>query len=347
VLADFYTYFPDVHLLRINANGQNVRRFTIETDPGRYTLSSSLDNNDNLLIYGSKSAGDTLQAMYLYKFSKNLEHTFYRKTLFSAAGFQLNDFKIDNDGNIFSLIAQFQASGELFYKISRINSNSGNISWNYSIPFSRDSCDLQKLVISANERFYAIGHQLSNNYYCKGFALRIKKNGNPAGKIQAPDSITFQRLHWLSEGILDQNNHLIAIGGTTDLDTTTFNSSYLKAFAVCFSNNSSGEGERSGAEVLALSAKTAEPASEIIPLTNKLVLYPHPVTEQMTVAGLNKDEYDRLMIYNMQGALLLQQTITGTIARIDANALPDGVYLLVLHSSVTLKEKNVKFLVRR
>ena len=105
---------------------------------------------------------------------------------------------------------------------------------------------------------------------------------------------------------------------------------------------------------VSLSAQTTTPVSrtaatekEVVQLTNKLVVYPNPVTEQLTVTDLNKDEYDRISVYNMQGAQLLKQTINNEMARIDVNSLPEGVYLLVMHSSVSLKEKNLKFIVRR
>jgi hypothetical protein len=348
VLADFYTFFPDIHLTRISANGQYVQHFTVETDPGRYTLSSALDDKDNLLIYGGKSIGDTAQGMYLYKFSRLQGQIVYRKTHFMAPGLQINDFKLDDGGNIFSLVAQYQLSGELFFKISKISSNTGNISWNKSIPYSQDSCNLVKLVVSDNDRFYAVGCRQSNNYFCKGFALRLKKSGQIEGNVPAPDSVNYQRLHWLSDGITDNSNRLIAIGGTTDLDTTTFYSSYLKAFAVRFNNgNTCGKEASPGPETMTLAARTNEAKKEVIELTNKLVVYPNPVTDQLTVAGLNIDEYDRISVYNMQGAQLMQQTISGSTARIDASTLPQGVYLLVLNSSVTLKEKNVKFVVKK
>ena len=198
VLADFYTFFPDLHLIRISANGQQVLRYTIETDPGRYTLSSALDAQDNILIYGSKSIGDTAQAMYLYKFSKQQKRIVYRKTHFTAPGLQINDLKVDDGGNIFSLVAQYQLNNEMFSKISRINSSTGNISWNQSIPYSQDSCNLVKLVVSDDDRFYAVGCRQSNNYFSKGFALRIRKNGHKEGVVPAPDSVNSQRLHWLS-----------------------------------------------------------------------------------------------------------------------------------------------------
>ena len=94
-------------------------------------------------------------------------------------------------------------------------------------------------------------------------------------------------------------------------------------------------------------ARTAETEKEVIRLANKLVIFPNPVTEQVTVTGLHKDEYDRLSVYNMKGDQLLKQTINGETTRIDVSSLIEGVYLLVLHSSVTLKEKNLKFIVRK
>lgn len=149
------------------------------------------------------------------------------------------------------------------------------------------------------------------------------------------------------DGITDHSNRLIAIGGTSDLDTTTFYSSYLGAFAVRFTENNCEDFGRPGEEAAVPVAKTTETEKEVLQITSKLVVYPNPVTEQLTVTGLNKDEYDRLSVYNMQGAQLLKQTINSETARIDVNSLPEAVYLLVMHSSVTLKEKNMKFIVRR
>jgi hypothetical protein len=285
--------------------------------------------------------------MYLYKFSRYFGIIIYRKTLFTAAGLQLNDLKVDDNGNIFSLVAQYPFSGGLFYKISRISSNTGNVLWNHSIPYSQDSSNLVKLVVSDHDRFYAVGCRQSNNYFCKGIALRIKKNGQTDGNIPAPDSVNFQRMHWLSDGIADNNNRLIAIGGTSDLDTNTFYSSYLRAFAIRFSDNNCYPDNKPGPDASTMVSRTTGIEKEVIQLTNKLVVYPNPVTEQLTVSGLNKDEYDWISVYNMQGAQLLKQTINSETARIDVNSLPEGVYLLVMHSSVTLKEKNLKFIVRR
>jgi Secretion system C-terminal sorting domain len=348
LLADFYTFFPDVHLTRISANGQYAQNFTIETDPGRFSLFSALDDNDNLLLYGGKSIGDTAQGMYLYKFSRFFGRIVYRKTHFKSAGSQINDLKVDRGGNIFTLVTEWRPSGEQFSKISRINSNTGNIYWNHSIPYAQDSCNLQKLVVTDNDRFFAIGQRTSNNYFSKGFAMRMKKNGQADGNFPAPDSVNFQRSHWLVDGLADRNNQLIAIGGTTDLDTITFSSSYMRAFAIRFTGNTCNSAARPGTVEIATAATTVDnEKGEEIQFTNKLVVYPNPVQENLTVSGLNKDEYDRISVYNMQGAQLQEQTVNGTTARIDVTTLPGGVYLLVLRSSVTFKEKSIKFVVKK
>jgi hypothetical protein len=348
VVADFYTFFPDVHLTRISANGQSTRHFTIETDPGRYNLFTIQDDQDNLLIYGGKSVGDTAQAMFLYKFSRVLGRVTYRKTHFISPGSQLNDLKVDRNGNIFTLIAQYEASGALYNKISRINSNTGNISWNYSIPYSQDSCNLVKLVVSDNDRFFAIGQRTCGNYFSKGFALQMKKDGHLVGNFPSPDSVAFQRLHWLSDGIEDRNNRLIAVGGTSDLDTTTFSSSYLRAFAVRFADNGhQGDNERPGTETAIPFAKNVLTGNEATQLNNKLVIFPNPVTEQLSVTGIDKQLFDRITVYNFQGNEVFRQSINETTARIDASSFPEGVYLLVLRSSITLKEKSIKFFVNR
>jgi hypothetical protein len=47
----------------------------------------------------------------------------------------------------------------------------------------------------------------------------------------------------------------------------------------------------------------------------------------------------------MQGAMLQQKNIAASTMKMDISNLPEGVYLLVLRSSVSLKEKNFKFVV--
>lgn len=87
--------------------------------------------------------------------------------------------------------------------------------------------------------------------------------------------------------------------------------------------------------------------TEKVELTTQLVIYPNPVQNQLNIFNIIPEEYDRAAIYNMQGAMLQQKTINTSTARIDISNLSDGVYLFVLRSSAALKEKSIKFVVRK
>jgi hypothetical protein len=350
VTEDYYTFFPTVRIKRFAFNGQSLSTFIINTDAGRYTVNTTLDNDDNILMYGCRTVNQTSRAMYLKRISRVSGNVVYSKTHFTAAELQLNDFKTDHSGNIFTLVTQSEGTGTQKCKISRINLSNGTIAWNRNMNFSQDSCNLTRLVINENERFYAVGEKKSSIYFSKGFALRIKKNGGQLdGNFPAPDSVVFQRSHWLSDGFADYNNRLIAIGCTTDLDTVTYNSSYFRSFAVQFNNNNCyGKGGEAGETVNEeMPTETAMEETDPVILNSQLVLYPNPVQSQLTVSNINPDEYNRVLIYDMQGALLQQQTVSTSTSRIDINNLTDGVYLLVLRSSVSLKEKIIKFVVRK
>lgn len=347
VIEDFYTYFPELRIKKISANGQYAQTKTITTSAGRYSLFSALDNEDNILLYGGKTIGDTAQAMYLYKISKSNATVLYQKTHFKAPGSQLNDLKMDGQGKMFALVTLYTTAGEQFCRISRINPRTGNISWNHNIAYASDSCVLTRLVINNNERFYAVGQRNSNTYFSKGFAMRMKKTGQPDGNLPAPDSVAFQRLHWLCDGLMDNESRLIAVGGTSDFDSTLYTSSYMRAFAVRFSNvscNPSGKG--GGSEAMMTTGET-ETENENISSETKLVVYPNPVQDLLTVSNLKAENYDRITVLNMQGAVVLQQPAKENASRIDVSSLPDGVYLLVLRSTVTFKEKSMKIVIRK
>lgn len=350
VVQDFFTFFPDLHISKISPNGQYVQNFTITTDAGRYSLFSAMDDDDYLYIYGGKSVGDTEQALYLYKLSRvNNGAVIYNKTLFKAPGSQLNDLKIDRRNKIFALNSMYLANGNQVCRISRINSNNGNVVWNHTMSFSQDSCNLMKLVLNENDRFYAVGQKMSNNYFSKGFAIRLTKSGQMEGEIPSPDSVAFQRLHWLADGIADHSNHLIALGGTSDLDTTSFTNTYLRAFAIRYGNNNNCNNLAAKGETVAETNMQTIPETDNEKLATSPILsvFPNPVQTRLTVSGLQQDEFDRISVYNMQGAVVLQQTANSNLARIDVSSLADGVYLLVLRSSVSLKEKSMKFVVRK
>ncbi|MDZ4808583.1 MAG: T9SS type A sorting domain-containing protein [Bacteroidota bacterium] len=352
VVEDYYSFFPQVRIKRFAFNGHPLSTFTVNTDASRYSLNTVLDNDDNILMYGGKTTGGSSQAMYLKRISRFTGNTVYSKTHFTASSSQLNDFKVDRYGNIFTLNTLYFGPDNQKCRISRINLSNGNISWNYNINFSTDSSILAKLVMNDNDRLYAIGEKRSGNFFSKGFAMRIKKNGQFDGNFLSPDSVAFQRSHWLADGIMDNNNKLIAIGSTSDFDTTIYSNNYFRSFAIRFGvspNNNcyfgrpgSGEEEMPEEELV-----TDEAEEESVKLTTKLVIYPNPVQNQLNVTNIDPEEFDRVVVYNMQGATLQQKNITASTMRMDISNLPDGVYLLILRSSVSLKETNFKFVVRK
>jgi hypothetical protein len=298
-------------------------------------------------MYGCKTNNQSSRAMYLKRISRVSGNVVYSKTHFTAAELQLNDFKTDHSGNIYTLVTQSDGPANQKCKISRINLSNGTIAWNRTMNFAQDSCNLTRLVINDNDRFYAVGEKKSSMYFSKGFAIRIKKNGGHLdGNFPAPDSVVFQRSHWLADGITDNNNRLIAIGCTTDFDTATYNSSYFRSFAVRFgSNDCYGRGGEAAEESPVTEAAKEE--TDKVELSAQLIIYPNPVQNQLTVSNINADEYNRVIIYNMQGAQLKQQAVSTSMARFDISDLPDGVYLLVLRSTGSLKEKSIKFVVRK
>ncbi len=76
-------------------------------------------------------------------------------------------------------------------------------------------------------------------------------------------------------------------------------------------------------------------------------VYTSSAQNQLVITNLKPDEYDRAAVVNMQGAVVLKQSVNATLLRLDISNLVDGLYLLVLRSSASLKEKSIKFVVKR
>ncbi len=125
-------------------------------------------------------------------------------------------------------------------------------------------------------------------------------------------------------------SRLVLSGNTAGFDTITYSGNY---------HDSGGEDK--------VVTESATVETENVELTTQLVIYPNPVQNQLNISKINPEEYDRLTVYNMQGAVLQQQKINTTVARMDISNLSDGVYLLALRSSHTFKEKSIKFVVRK
>lgn len=352
VVEDYYTFFPEVRIRKYNSSGNLLSTKSLVTDPGRFNLMLQLDEQGNQLLYGGQTIADTAQAMYLYKLSRLNGNVLYLKNYFNTTGFQLQDFELDDDGRIFTLVSQYESSGEQKSVIARINPQSGNMVWSQAYPFSADSTVLTKLIIGRSNNFYAVGARRNINYLSKGMAFRFNKNGQPDAGFNGPDSTNAQRSHSLIDGLIDRNDRLITIGNTNDFDPYTFNSTYFRAFAVSFGqrNNHHGCEDKSVvAEPLTTTARgTAVINEATLPANTKLLVYPNPAVNELLVSNVDVTAYEQLYVYNLQGGLITKQYIKGTNNRIDVHNFATGIYILVLRGGVLpLKEKTMRFTVQR
>lgn len=104
--------------------------------------------------------------------------------------------------------------------------------------------------------------------------------------------------------------------------------------------------------VATVSAQSKEPAKkEIAPevsvINAQLDMFKGNVGNQMQVTDLEVERFDRISVFNKQGAVLIKKTVNTSIAHMDLSQLEEGVYLLGLSSSSTLKEKTIKFIISR
>lgn len=340
LIEDFYSMYPAIKVIRINKTGTQAAAVTVVPDSMRYNLYSLIDKKNNLYLYGGKMVNDSVQAAFLCKLPAAASSFHFRKTIHSAPSSLLNDIRFDPGGRMFGL-ATLYFPDEIETRITRINPSNGQFIWNRKISFRTDSCQFNKLVVDQSDRFYVVGEKKAGDYFAKGYAIRMKKNGQTDGRLPAPDSTAFQRVHSLMDGIIGTDRELIAIGNTSDFDTSTYSCTYNRAFAVRFGDQHCEQETSRNTQEETGTAAAAETT------VTKLQLFPNPVQDQLRVSGLNPEEYDKLFVYNMQGAVLYQQKISTPSALLDLSALSGGVYLLVLKSSVSLKEKTFKFLVSK
>lgn len=76
------------------------------------------------------------------------------------------------------------------------------------------------------------------------------------------------------------------------------------------------------------------------------VLYKYQANH-ILLTNLKTYNYDRISVTDMKGNVVLKQETTANNTRLDISSLADGVFVLTLRSSCTMKEKQVKFLIRR
>lgn len=341
VVDDNPDLFPAIHVREWTENGQLRKNYMITGEARRESLGSLLDDNDNFFLYGNYSKTDTSQAVFLYRVNRNNAQTYFRKSLFEASSAYMVDLRADNHGSLYSLVQQYNRNSEQFFKVSRINPGSGSVNWNKSFAYAHDSTLFSRVVVGNDEQFFLLGMRIRSGTYSTVFVQRLRKNGHTDGSYNAPDSASDGRQHWLTDGFIDRNEKLVAVGTTQDIDPITFNSTYMRAFAVRYAaRNECHHGEAAPAspamtDVVAKDAATA------------LVVYPNPAQGVVNIANINTDEYDRLLMYNMSGAVVLQQTVSSSSKRIDVSGMADGVYLLVLRSAIGLPEKTTRVVIRK
>jgi hypothetical protein len=200
------------------------------------------------------------------------------------------------------------------------------------------------VVTDAPDFIYAIGEKRSGAYFSRGYAIRLRKNGQQEGNLNGPDSIEHNISHTLVDGLIAGNGQLIAIGNASGLDTTTYYNTFFRSFASRFNQGGCDNNMLAKGEAV---AQEEQADNEKLVVANNLVVYPNPVQTTLTVSNIQQDGYDKVTVLNMQGAVVLQQATKGNFASVDVSSLPDGVYLLVLRSSLTLKEKSMKIIVRK
>jgi hypothetical protein len=71
------------------------------------------------------------------------------------------------------------------------------------------------------------------------------------------------------------------------------------------------------------------------------------IDNHRVVIDLQDNQYDRLFLQDMRGSVVLKQGISVGFSGIDLSNLEEGVYLVVLRSTLTLKEKSCKIVVRK
>lgn len=350
IIEDYYANFPNIKITKRSPAGHLKWKETIETDIGRFSLATAITEDDHLLLYGGKTNNETTQTIYLWKISRNNGCVTYKKNHFPANGIYLNDLKPDRSGNIFALVSQYFNPNKMVSKVGRISAWDGKLHWSRSFNYSQDSANLMKMVVTDNDKFYIVGEKRRNNILSRGFSVRLKKNGQLDASYISPDSVRYLRSHWLIDGIVDKNNDLISIGLTQDLDTISYQSTYLRSFVVklgrrnnnhndyndCYDNYYSRDGSS------AMIIEEAPASTGTVPS-----IFPNPASKNLNIINLAEGKYDKLTVYDLKGTAVLQRNITSGSARIDVDPLPGGVYILQLQSSTLQKQQQFRFVVQK
>ncbi|MEO5946034.1 MAG: T9SS type A sorting domain-containing protein [Chitinophagaceae bacterium] len=92
--------------------------------------------------------------------------------------------------------------------------------------------------------------------------------------------------------------------------------------------------------------RTEFPADVSI-INAQLDVFKNDVHNQVQITDLDIEKFDRISVIDKQGTVLIKKTVNTSIANMDFSQLEDGVYLLGLWSSTNMREKTIKFIIRR
>ncbi|MBK7290701.1 MAG: hypothetical protein IPI78_11055 [Chitinophagaceae bacterium] len=101
-----------------------------------------------------------------------------------------------------------------------------------------------------------------------------------------------------------------------------------------------------------LLAQTKSPEKIELPadvsiINAQLDVFKSNVYNHVQLTDLDVEKFDKISITNKQGTVLIKKTVNTPIANMDLSQLEDGVYLLGLWSSTNMREKIIKFIIRR
>jgi Secretion system C-terminal sorting domain len=345
LIEDFYTFFPDIKVQKISAAGQLQQTRVYQTDPGRQSLTTLLDRDDNLLISGTTD-GTAGQSLYLNKIARHNGQVVYRKTFFNSVAANLDDVELDEDGQLYVLMTQYFNTGSQC-RLARIQPRNGSLYWSRTFPFAQDSCMLRNIVMAGDDRLYVIGDRRSGSFYTKGFSVQVKRNGQRGEAYISPDSVAFAKSNTLFQGISDQQNRLIVVGNTNDLDTVTGSSTYFRSFAMGMGRrnreNDCDDDRPSNSLTESLMAKGAMPET----IVKNISVYPNPATDRITVQNPDPEKYNQVLIYDIRGNLLSQQYFNSHSASFDLSRMSAGFYLVVLRSTKGAADQTKTFSISR
>ncbi len=95
------------------------------------------------------------------------------------------------------------------------------------------------------------------------------------------------------------------------------------------------------------SPSTAELPADVSIINAQLDVFKNNVYNHVQVTDLDVEKFDKISVIDKQGTVLIKKNVNTPMTNMDFSQLSDGVYLLGLWSSTNMREKTIKFIIRR